>query len=154
MVDNKPIAVITGASSGIGEQISLKLASHNFKTVLISRTKDKLIKIKKNIEDSGNECQIIVADISGTSFIDDLKKQLESPQQVQVLINNAANNPHVTDMQSGKSGHHWSQFEVFPLNIWEKDIAVCLTGAFLCLLLSDPSRRPSNIHVTLKNYLI
>ena len=57
---------------------------------------------------------------------------LKNSGDVEVLINNAANNPHVTDMQSVKSGHHWSQFEVFPLDIWEKDISVCLTGAFLC----------------------
>ena len=118
MVNNKPIAVITGASSGIGEQISLKLANHNFKTILISRTEDKLIKIKKNIEDSGNECQIIVTDLSNTSFIDDLKQQIKSPQQVQVLINNAGIGI-------------FDKIQDISLSDWEKQINTNLRGSFL-----------------------
>lgn len=45
-----------------------------------------------------------------------------------ILINNAANDPKV------KAGHNpsWSRLENFPLDVWHKDIAVSLTGAFLC----------------------
>lgn len=44
------------------------------------------------------------------------------------LVNNAANNPKVED--SGEL--NFSRLENFPLNIWNADIAVGLTGAFLC----------------------
>ena len=44
------------------------------------------------------------------------------------LINNAANNPK---MESA-SGLQFSRVENFPLDIWEADLAVGLTGAFLC----------------------
>lgn len=47
---------------------------------------------------------------------------------VDILINNAANNPKV---ESG-SGPAWSRLENFPLGTWEDDLAVGLTGAFLC----------------------
>ena len=64
-MDNiKPIAVISGASSGIGEQISIKLANLNYKVILISRNKDKLLSIKESIKKNNQECQIVVADIS------------------------------------------------------------------------------------------
>jgi NAD(P)-dependent dehydrogenase (short-subunit alcohol dehydrogenase family) len=49
--------------------------------------------------------------------------------RVDVLINNAANNPKVED---GVRRGHWSRFENFPLDVWNKDFAVGLTGAFLC----------------------
>ena len=89
MDNSKPIAVITGASTGIGEQISLKLSSNNFHVILISRSKDKLLKVKEQIEDLGNQCQIIVADISKLDLISHIKDQIKFPENVQVLVNNA-----------------------------------------------------------------
>jgi len=47
---------------------------------------------------------------------------------IDVLINNAANNPTVAD----GAKKNFSRFEYFPLEQWEKDFAVGLTGAFLC----------------------
>jgi len=44
------------------------------------------------------------------------------------LVNNAANNPKVEDNKEV----NFSRLENFPLNIWTDDIAVGLTGSFLC----------------------
>ena len=44
------------------------------------------------------------------------------------LVNNAANNPKVED----SSEKNFSRLEKFPLEIWNQDIAVGLTGSFLC----------------------
>jgi NAD(P)-dependent dehydrogenase (short-subunit alcohol dehydrogenase family) len=49
--------------------------------------------------------------------------------RIDILVNNAANNPKV---EGGVSGKHWSRFEDFPLEVWNRDIEVGLTGAFLC----------------------
>lgn len=49
--------------------------------------------------------------------------------RVDALINNAANNPKV---EGGGLGGPWSRLENFPLDVWNADIAVGLTGAFLC----------------------
>jgi NAD(P)-dependent dehydrogenase (short-subunit alcohol dehydrogenase family) len=71
-----------------------------------------------------------------------VKTDITSPSQVQslldtvlhqfgrvdILINNAANNPKVEDAQ----GLEFSRLENFPLDRWEADLAVGLTGAFLC----------------------
>lgn len=43
------------------------------------------------------------------------------------LINNAANNPKVEG-----STANWTRLENFPLDVWAADLAVGLTGAFLC----------------------
>ena len=50
--------------------------------------------------------------------------------QVDILINNAAGNPKVEESAGDKT--EWSRFENFPLQIWNQDIAVGLTGAFIC----------------------
>lgn len=49
--------------------------------------------------------------------------------RIDVLINNAANNPQVP---AGDAGTAWSRLENFPESVWDMDIAVGLTGAFLC----------------------
>lgn len=49
--------------------------------------------------------------------------------RVDILINNAANNPKVEGDGSGKN---FSRLENFPLEAWNQDIAVGLTGGFLC----------------------
>lgn len=49
--------------------------------------------------------------------------------RVDGLVNNAANNPKV---ETQGDSPPWSRFEGFPLSVWQDDIAVGLTGAFLC----------------------
>ncbi len=57
------------------------------------------------------------------------RKVLRKYGRVDVLINNAANNP-VVDTSNTLTNS--SRLENFPLAVWEQDIAVGLTGAFLC----------------------
>ncbi|WP_245987094.1 SDR family oxidoreductase [Azospirillum thermophilum] len=54
---------------------------------------------------------------------------LDRTGRIDALVNNAANNPKVED---GAGGGHWSRLENLPLEVWNQDIAVGLTGAFLC----------------------
>jgi NAD(P)-dependent dehydrogenase (short-subunit alcohol dehydrogenase family) len=71
------------------------------------------------------------SDITQPEAISDaLSKTLAAFGRVDILINNAANNPKVEG--SGLSGAHWSRLESFPLDLWHQDLAVGLTGAFLC----------------------
>ena len=118
MDSSKPIAVITGASTGIGEQISLKLSHENFHVVLISRSKNKLLKVKKKIENSGNQCQIIVADISKLDLVSHIKDQIKFPENVEVLVNNAGVG-------------FFSKFEDITIKDWEQQINTNLRGSFL-----------------------
>lgn len=49
--------------------------------------------------------------------------------RVDILINNAANNPK---QEATAKTNEWSRLENFPIGQWSADIAVGLTGAFLC----------------------
>jgi NAD(P)-dependent dehydrogenase (short-subunit alcohol dehydrogenase family) len=73
----------------------------------------------------------IYADITKADSIKDLSfRCTEHFEKVDILINNAANDPKVD--QEKADSVPWSRFEVFPKDIWNKDLSVGLTGAFLC----------------------
>ena len=48
------IALITGASSGIGKDISIELAKKKFDVILVARNEEKLVKLKDYIEKNFN----------------------------------------------------------------------------------------------------
>ena len=47
---NNPIAIITGASTGIGKSLSLELSKRNFEIILVSRNKEKLSIVNKRLK--------------------------------------------------------------------------------------------------------
>ena len=85
---NKPIAIITGASTGIGRSLAVKL-SNQYLIYLISRNKKNLNKTKKLINAQNNDCQIIVSDVSKTESINDIYSKIEHKEKIELLINNA-----------------------------------------------------------------
>ncbi len=71
----------------------------------------------------------VVADVTQPESVHALTETLLSRYgRIDILINNAANNPKV----ESPTGSAWTRLENFPLRVWEEDIAVGLTGAFLC----------------------
>ena len=85
---DKPIAIITGASTGIGRSLAVKL-SNQYLVYLISRNKDNLNETKKLINAQNNECKIIISDISKTESINDIYSQIEHKGKIELLVNNA-----------------------------------------------------------------
>ena len=85
---DKPIAIITGASTGIGQSLSVKL-SEQYLVYLISRNQNNLNKTKQLINAQNNECKIIVADISQSESINMIYSQIEHKEKIELLINNA-----------------------------------------------------------------
>ncbi len=61
---NGSVTIITGASSGIGAATALKLAKVGSQIVLVSRSEDKIGKVKQQIEDEGGRAEIFVADVT------------------------------------------------------------------------------------------
>ncbi len=58
------IAVITGASSGIGAATARKLASQGLHVILVARRQDRLECLADEIRHSGGQAEIISADLS------------------------------------------------------------------------------------------
>jgi NAD(P)-dependent dehydrogenase (short-subunit alcohol dehydrogenase family) len=78
----------------------------------------------------GPRCVGLAVDITNERELEEVcAKVLTEFGRIDILINNAANNPKVED---AKPGEQWSRLENFPVKVWNDDIAVGLTGAFLC----------------------
>ncbi len=68
------VVLITGASSGIGEATAYEFAKEGAKVALVARRRERLEKVKENINKSDGIAEIFVADVTN---YDDLKKAVE-----------------------------------------------------------------------------
>ena len=87
----KEIALITGASSGIGLEIAKLFAADNINLLIVSRDKQKLIKIKNEFENQYKvDVYILAADLSSEIGIRDIHDVVKSNNLiVNYLVNNA-----------------------------------------------------------------
>ena len=81
-------AVITGASSGIGEEFVKRLAREGYKIILVARRKERLEATKEKLTAAEVECEIITADLGQISECRRLMDAL-SDRNIGVFINNA-----------------------------------------------------------------
>ncbi len=83
------IALITGASSGIGRAMALNLASRGIDLILVARSYDKLIEVKREIRSfSSVRVKLITKDLSINEECIELHEEV-SAVRVDILINNA-----------------------------------------------------------------
>lgn len=84
------VAVITGASEGIGRDIAIGLAEAGSDIIICSRREEKLLEVKEIAEKNGRKAEICVIDVQSVSEIDKLKAFIEATTgKVDILINNA-----------------------------------------------------------------
>ncbi|NMA50506.1 MAG: 3-oxoacyl-[acyl-carrier-protein] reductase [Mollicutes bacterium] len=85
------VAIITGASSGIGKEIALTLAKEQYNIVINYRKEnEELEKIKKEIEDNNVKCLMIKTDVSKFGECEKLVKEvIEKFGEISLLVNNA-----------------------------------------------------------------
>ncbi len=84
------VAVVTGASSGIGAATARKLARQGLKVILVARRQERLDQLVDEIRLSGGQAEAISADLSIESERQRVYAQVEAKYgQVDVLINNA-----------------------------------------------------------------
>ena len=85
------VALITGASRGIGKQLAIDLARMGYKTALIGRNKDALVQTAQDIKELNNqESFIYTIDITDSQQIHKMVDQVVSEYgRVDILVNNA-----------------------------------------------------------------
>jgi len=125
------VAVITGGSGLLGVRHAEAIAEMGGIPVLLDIESQSVSQRADEIATAyGVPAMGLVADITQPEQISSALHQiLDAFGRVDILINNAANNPKV---ENGITGSHWSRLENFPLDVWSQDILIGLTGAFLC----------------------
>jgi len=84
------VAVITGASRGIGRSIALALAAQGAKVVASARSREALDQLVGEIKANGGEALAVVGDIAVESDADNLVQQAVATfGQLDILVNNA-----------------------------------------------------------------
>ncbi|MBR8840145.1 MAG: SDR family NAD(P)-dependent oxidoreductase [Stigonema ocellatum SAG 48.90 = DSM 106950] len=84
------VAIITGASSGIGEATAIALASVGAKVVLAARRAERLNTLAERIEASGGKALPIVTDVTDETQVNDLVRDaIAQLGRVDIVVNNA-----------------------------------------------------------------
>lgn len=82
--------VVTGASYGIGEQLSLLFSNYNVHLILIARTAEKLNTITEIVRKNGSQCSLIIADFYQETEVDRTINELRAlTDTIDVFISNA-----------------------------------------------------------------
>jgi NAD(P)-dependent dehydrogenase (short-subunit alcohol dehydrogenase family) len=114
------VAVVTGASSGIGEACAVAFAEKGAHVVLAARRAERLSALVERLEGLGGRALAVTTDVTSEADVDNLfARAVERFGTVDVLINNAgiADSTPVDEM---------------PLELWHRVIETNLTSAFLC----------------------
>jgi NADP-dependent 3-hydroxy acid dehydrogenase YdfG len=83
-------ALITGASSGIGEAIARILAENNYSLIICGRRKEKLLSLQAELS-SKVKVDYLVFDVRDRAKVKDVLEPVVSERDIDVLINNAGN---------------------------------------------------------------
>jgi NAD(P)-dependent dehydrogenase (short-subunit alcohol dehydrogenase family) len=116
---NGKVAVITGASKGLGKAMALALGGAGASIALASRDVERLHAVKKAVEDVGGTAQVFQADVSEEEQVCKLEREvMEAFNGVHILINNAGINLRKPLVE-------------FTLEEWHRVLDTNLTSVFL-----------------------
>ena len=113
------VALITGASRGLGKAMALALASEGAAIALVSRDREQLQKTAEEVGRKGGGAQVFQADVTSEKEVLQLEKDVaQAFGRIHILINNAGINVR-------------KQLTEFTLDEWRNVLDTNLTGTFL-----------------------
>ncbi len=125
------VAIVTGASRGLGKAMSLALARSGAKLALVARDEAKMAAVCEEIRANGGDADVFRTDVTDEQQVRDLESRvLERFGAAHILINNAGINVR-------------KQVPDFTLAEWNSVIATNLTSAFLMCRSFVPHIRKS-----------
>tara|TARA_Y100000768_G_scaffold63599_1_gene43730 strand:- start:33312 stop:34160 length:849 start_codon:yes stop_codon:yes gene_type:complete len=127
---NKKVIIITGALGLLGKK-HVEVVAENGGVPIIIDIKNKEVQLFAKKIQQKYKVQAMGIDVDITDekkIVKSCQKILKKYKRIDGLVNNAANNPKVENNRN----KNFSRLESFPLDKWNKDIAIGLTGAWLC----------------------
>ena len=124
------VAIVTGGAGLLGYYHADILAAAGAHVVLLDLpAANPAARADQLTKAHGTDCLGLDIDITSESSLEKARDTILAHfSRIDILINNAANNPKVESANAAR----FSRLETFPLDTWNDDIAVGLTGAFLC----------------------
>jgi len=114
------VALITGASQGIGRACALALAESGAHIALAARNQEKLAAVAKEIEDKGGQAGAFAMDVSNEDSVKAaVKSALERFGKIDILVNNAGITKDTLLMRMKRAD-------------WDSVLQTNLGGAFFC----------------------
>lgn len=102
----KGIALVTGATSGIGKATALRLATEGYHIIAVGRREDRLHELRAELESNGVKCLTHVLDVRNQkevqSFADNLNEDWNA---IDILVNNAGLAAGKGPIQDGNLDH-------------------------------------------------
>jgi NAD(P)-dependent dehydrogenase (short-subunit alcohol dehydrogenase family) len=148
------VAVITGGAGMLGQMHAEIIAEAGGIPVLADlRGTDAKVVADVITKKYGIAALGVETNITSKKEVENLRDVVLSKLgRIDILINNAANDPKVKEEGNGAA---WTRFENFPQVVWDKDIAVGLTGAFLCaqVLGTEMAQKGSGVIVNISSDL-
>lgn len=114
------VAIVTGASSGLGKQFAKALAEQGADVAILARRTEKLKELAKNIEESGRNCLAVECDVTNEESIKNAVATVKNKfGRIDILVNNAG----VCEFSAGIHDHTTEQ--------WDKVLDTDLKAVFL-----------------------
>lgn len=109
------VALVTGASKGIGEAIARSLADFGASVVVSSRKQDAVEEVARSIRSRGGEASAVAANMGRIEEIDTLlDKTLQAYAGLDIIVNNAAANPVFGALQDSEE---WAFDKIIDVNL-------------------------------------
>lgn len=126
------VAIITGASGGIGSATALALVGQGAKVVLTARNEDKLNGLKDKVEKAGGEAVVVIGDITKEETALAVRDAaLAGFGSIDVLVNNAGYGPPASLLD-------------MTVDVWDVTIDTCLKSIYLMTRAVLPSMIEAN----------
>ncbi|GIV80038.1 MAG: short-chain dehydrogenase [Litorilinea sp.] len=124
------VALVTGASRGIGAAIARTYAAAGAKVVLASRKQEALDEVAAQIQAAGGTALAVAAHTGDPAAVEHLvERAVETYGGVDILVNNAATSPHFGPLLTAQESH------------WDKTLDINVKGYFRLVQACVPAMR-------------
>ncbi|OUC06315.1 short-chain dehydrogenase [Litorilinea aerophila] len=124
------VALVTGASRGIGAAIARTYAAAGAKVVLASRKQEALDEVAAQIQAAGGTALAVAAHTGDPAAVAHLvERAVETYGGVDILVNNAATSPHFGPLLTAQESH------------WDKTLDINVKGYFRLVQACVPAMR-------------